>query len=247
MRQVPATYLIIGRGRLASHLAHYFTLLHIPFSMWSREDSPAALAPLVASARAILLAIKDDSIAPFISEHQLPAERTIHFSGALNVSGAVRLHPLMTFSKSLYLLEDYQKVSFVGEQGAPTLQDMIPELPNPYFAIPKNTQDLYHALCVLAGPGTQVLWQETLQLFADRFLLPASAVMPYLERVFKNFASDPQNSLTGPWVRNDVATIEKNQRSLSHHALAPVYSSLLSNYMSRPVQETALNTPRSLV
>lgn len=246
MRQVPGSkYLIIGNGRLATHLTHYFLQLKIPVSTWNRSQPANELKSLLLNSKKILLAIKDDAIASFIDEYQLAAERTIHFSGTLSIPGAIRMHPLMTFANVLYPLEDYKKIPFTGEVGSPSLQTLIPELNNPYYVIPKDNHDLYHALCVVAGPGSQVLWQQVFNLFEDRLQLPREAVTPYLERVFKNLLADSQNAVTGPWVRDDVSTIEKNQNALKNNPLANVYTSLLNAYLTRR-RDNAANAIRSL-
>lgn len=70
MRQVPNKYLIIGNGRLARHLCHYFSLLKIKdYSKWDRSQPLARLHELATGATHILLAIKDNAIEPFIDEH----------------------------------------------------------------------------------------------------------------------------------------------------------------------------------
>jgi len=235
MRQVPGKYLIIGSGRLALHLATYFQLLKIPFVTWSRAQSPTELAALIDPAPRVLLAIKDDAIETFIEENELPSEKTIHFSGALSTPLAIRLHPLMTFATTPYALSDYLKIPFVGETGAPSLQTLIPELANPYFAIPKNSEDLYHALCVLGGNGTIVLWQQVFKMFQERLRLPAEVLQPYLARVCQNLAANPQGALTGPWVRGDLETISKNQNALKNTPYLNLYSSLLSTYQATRV------------
>ncbi|HYD18715.1 MAG TPA: DUF2520 domain-containing protein [Patescibacteria group bacterium] len=69
MRQVPK-YLIIGNGRLARHLCHYFSLLKIKdYSKWDRSQPIERLHELATGATHILLAIKDSAIEPFIDEH----------------------------------------------------------------------------------------------------------------------------------------------------------------------------------
>ena len=232
MKQVPGKYLIIGSGRLALHLATYFQLLKIPFVTWNRSHAAGELSALTALAPRILLAIKDDAIESFIKEHALPAEKTIHFSGALSTPRAIRLHPLMTFATTPYALADYVKIPFVGERGAPPLRALIPELGNPYFAIEKDSEDLYHALCVLGGNGTVVLWQQVFKMFEERLGLPAEVLKPYLVRVCQNLAAAPHKALTGPWVRGDLATISKNQNALKSTPYLNLYSSLLSTYQA---------------
>jgi 2-dehydropantoate 2-reductase len=244
MRQVPTGYLIIGRGRLATHLSHYFQLLSIPHQIWTRENTLEELSEWSQNAPRILLAIKDDAIESFISKHHLPREKTIHFSGTLSLSTAIRLHPLMTFTKEMYSLADYLKIPFIGEEGSLALQQLIPELSNPYYEIPKSNQDLYHSLCVLAGNGTIVLWQEIFKSFETQLKLPKEVLLPYLEQVCKNLQNNPDGALTGPWVRDDIATITKNKKALEHTTYLPLYLSLLNVYQSHHPQ--SVDSARSI-
>ena len=70
MGQVPPiSYLMIGNGRLAGHLSHYFSLEKIPHRRWHRRcGSP--LEEVLASATHVLVLISDDAIEPFIRRHQ---------------------------------------------------------------------------------------------------------------------------------------------------------------------------------
>src|SRR5579872_4812260 len=105
MRQVPR-YLIIGNGKVASHLQYYFTLLQIPFYTWSRKQSFSELYSLADKSSHILLLIKDDAIEKFIEQELRHVSATlIHFSGSLVSQYAYGAHPLMTFNNTIYTLE----------------------------------------------------------------------------------------------------------------------------------------------
>ncbi len=239
-RQVPLeTYLIIGRGRLAQHLCHYFDLKNIPYLQWSRrdfaEDTSDELVRLVPRAKKILLAINDSAIEPFILEHRLPVEKNVHFSGVLSTPLATQLHPLMTFGKDLYEISTYEKISFVSPNGSAALGDLIPELNNAHYFIPTGNEALYHALCVLAGNGTSLLWQLLFTEFQQRFHIPPSAVTPYLEQITQNLKKDYTTALTGPWTRNDTLTIHKNRAALSNLDLDRLYQALAEVAMQQPL------------
>ncbi len=241
-RQVPTQhYLLIGRGRLANHLAHFFDLKNISYLRWSRLDSIEDLNRFVPLAKKILLAISDDAIESFIQQNHLPPQKTIHFSGALSTSFAVQLHPLMTFSLELYEKETYEAISFVSPESTPHLKELLPELENPHYFIPQGSEAFYHALCVLSGNGTTLLWQAVLNEFQKKFSIPSSALWPYLEQIVINLQSNPATALTGPWARNDLKTIQRNERALTHSPFLEIYQSFLENYKSRS-QETALTS-----
>ena len=235
-RQVPTYYyLLIGRGRLATHLAAYFKFKNIPFLQWSRVDSLDDLKKFILLSKRIFLAISDDAIEPFITAHQLPRDKAIHFSGALSTPLAHQLHPLMTFAKDLYDPETYESMAFVSAASAfpntaPTLKDLIPELSNKHYFIPEGREAFYHALCVLSGNGTTLLWQAAIEHFQKTLDLPAEAVWPYLEQIIFNLQKNPTTALTGPWARNDRKTILKNEHALQSTALGSLYHSFQGVY-----------------
>jgi predicted short-subunit dehydrogenase-like oxidoreductase (DUF2520 family) len=135
---------------------------------------------------------------------------------------AVGLHPLFTFAPDrLEPLETYRSILFVGERGRPGLPGLLPELTNPYVAIDPSDKPLYHALCVLGGNLTTLLWR-TVVAESARLGLPGDAMAPYLDAVVRNlWASD--DPLTGPLARGDHATVARNQEALAGSPLAAVY------------------------
>src|SRR5262249_34488069 len=72
MRQTP-DLLLIGDGRLATHLSHYFAQLGLSHCVWSRrlqaESRCPELGTLVHARTRALIAISDDAIEPFIAQH----------------------------------------------------------------------------------------------------------------------------------------------------------------------------------
>ena len=107
MRQVPASdvtpFGIVGNGRVARHFSHYFTLLGLPVSAWSRRARGPSPPEALASCRTILVLIPDAEIAPFIDAWPpLQEKRLVHCSGSLVTAAAEGAHPLMTFGPALY-------------------------------------------------------------------------------------------------------------------------------------------------
>ena len=226
MRQVPS-YLIVGRGRLATHLAHYFDLKSIPFLRWDRTNS-INLDNLVSKVDNILLAITDDALESFINENQLVSlkKNMIHFSGACYIQNAIGCHPLMTFSEKRYDLETYEKIPFCMDTNSVSFSELFPTLKNPSYHIQAEQKALYHALCVLSGNATVVLWQTMLKQFNDVFELPKEALQAYQQQIFTNLQADPDNALTGPWQRHDLETIDKHLSVLQGSPLQKVYESI---------------------
>jgi hypothetical protein len=95
------TYGLIGRGRLAGHLARYLELEDRRVVRWHRGRSESA-AECFADADVLLLAISDDAIESFVNDAVWSRGRLlVHFSGSLVVAGVHGLHPLMTFGSKL--------------------------------------------------------------------------------------------------------------------------------------------------
>ncbi len=234
MRRVPNTktpYLIIGDGRLARHLSHYFTLLDIPFTTWCRRDD-RTLTPFLNQTDRALLAITDDAIEGFIpANSDLPHPTFIHFSGSVATPLAESAHPLFTFGPELYDLETYQSIPFVTEKGRSSFQNLFPELSNPSFSIDAGQKPNYHAWAAMAGNFTTILWTEYFRQI-NKLGLPKELVFPYLKQVVNN-SLNQSNALTGPLARGDQKTIQKHLDALSEDDFQEVYEAFVNVYRRR--------------
>ena len=234
MGQVPdPSYGIVGDGRLARHFANYFTLLGIPYQSWSRKSSAASVRAL-GSCSVLLVMISDSAIEPWIAEYKrqadqlrLPAQRFIHFSGALVSELAEGVHPLMSFGPDLYALQDYLRIPFVCEEGGESFGDLFPKLTNPHYTLPRDKKALYHALCVMGGNFTTLLWQKLFADFEGKLGLPHEVALPYLERIALNLKHNPERAATGPLARGDQETIQKNLDSLSGDRFRKIYETFV--------------------
>lgn len=236
MRQVPKIiknkpeYLLIGSGKMARHLSHYFSLLNIPHKKWSRKDS-MSLNQAINGCSHILLAISDDAIEPFVEKHaEAFTEKTlIHFSGATSIEGILSAHPLMTFSNELYDLEDYENIFFVCDKKT-DFKELFPGLCNKSFQINTDQKALYHALIVIAGNFPQILWSYVQQELGQKMDIPMGALKPYIEKIASNFIESPESSLTGPLVRGDSKTLQIHNEALKNTLAAPVYGAISNLY-----------------
>ncbi|BEV69886.1 DUF2520 domain-containing protein [Bdellovibrio bacteriovorus] len=221
------TYLIIGSGRVARHVAHYFHLLNLKYQTWDRSEDISALAGKVSACSHILLAISDSSLESFYQEHLAKHEdkTLVHFSGALYFKGMIAAHPLMTFGPDLYDLSTYQQIHF-ALTGCDSLDEALPGLSNPYSNIFAFEKARYHALCVLGGNFTTLLLAKMLEGFAE-MKIPQSAAKPYIERVIQNTLANPGDAFTGPLARKDAATVEKNLQALKDDPYQAVYKAFL--------------------
>lgn len=234
-------YAIVGGGRLARHFSEYFRLLEIPHTCWTRDrrssfntfeipDPGQRLKMTIGKADYVLLLVPDGAITavlkkyPFLREKQL-----IHCSGSMSIPGVASAHPLMTFTDHLYGLDTYQEVPFILETGSDFAQ-LFPALPNPHFVMNVEDKTRYHAMCVMAGNFSQVLWKAVSDRFEQQFELPAETLRPYLKQVAENFTQTPESALTGPLTRNDQQTIDRNLESLENDPLQDLYVAFVHFY-----------------
>jgi len=199
---------------LAKHFIFYFQHLGVSFSTWSRHDGPDLLKEKIKNANFVGLAVSDASIGELFEQYLKNSNvKAFHFSGAFHHPEILSFHPLMTFSDELYDLEFYKKIHFAVSDSS-AFKKIFPLLSNPYFTLSNEDKGLYHAWAVLLGAGTQNHLKSGLQAFA-KIGVPESATLVYLEKIFQQFINHKGQSITGPWVRNDQSTIEKNLNALS--------------------------------
>lgn len=227
-------YAILGGGRLARHFSRYFELLDVPHQCWARDlrspfntfksaDTEYRLRQTLDGADRVLLLVSDHAIADLLAKFPCLGEKQlIHCSGALSIPGVAGAHPLMTFSESLYDLDLYRSIPFVLETGH-KFSELFPSLSNPNFTTDAEDKARYHALCVIAGNFSQLMWKGVLDRFEQQFEWPAGILEPYLKQVTANFIEDPESALTGPLVRNDDKTIERNIDALEGDPLQHIY------------------------
>jgi predicted short-subunit dehydrogenase-like oxidoreductase (DUF2520 family) len=230
-------YALLGGGRLARHMHHYLAHLNLPVSGWARDrdcalnshaidDPQLRLRATVKPASHVLLLVSDAGIAEVVRTYPFLHEKTlVHCAGALSIPGIAGAHPLMTFGDLLYEPEQYRCVPFIVERGH-RFGDLLPGLPNPHFEIAPEHKARYHALCVMAGNFSQLLWEAVAARFAGMDL-PAGILAPYLRQVTENFLATRGSALTGPLSRGDRATIERNLGALAGDGLQGLYRAFL--------------------
>jgi 2-dehydropantoate 2-reductase len=225
---------IVGSGRVARHLAYYLSLLSVPTGAWSRHAATRAPTEILADCNTVLLPIRDDQIVPFINAWPLlRKKRLVHCSGSLVTPLAQAAHPLMTFGRTLYELDTYRQIPFILDSGCSPFSELLPGLPNPSFTIAAADRPYYHALCVLAGNCSTLLWQKLFAELQGRFAIPSSAAQPYLAQIAANLVADSQEALAGPFARGDVGTIVANLKALEGDPYAAVYRAFVKAYEHR--------------
>ena len=242
-------YAIIGGGRLARHFSEYFRLLEIPHTHWTRDyrsrlntfdvpDARQRLKETIGSADRVLLLVTDKAITAVLKQYPFLHEKhLVHCSGSMSIPGVTGAHPLMTFSDHLYGLDAYQGIPFILEAGS-DFDRLFPGLPNPHFVINIEDRARYHAMCVMAGNFSQILWQSISDRLEQQLELPAEALQPYLRQVAENFIAAPGSALTGPLTRNDVQTIDRNLAALDGDPLQGIYTAFIKFYRHEKAPES---------
>jgi hypothetical protein len=240
LRQVPeenmtaSTILLIGSGRLARHLAHWQTLNQNSHQLltWSRKEPVSELMSHLEKKPLIWLAISDSALIPFYNEYLAGKNlKVVHFSGALHHNSMMSAHPLMTFTETLFENSFYRKIHFTVSN-CNELQEALPGFKNSYSKIFAAEKPFYHALCVAAGNFPQLLWNEVFR-DAEHLKIPAEAFETYIRQVTENFIAQKSAALTGPLVRKDQVTIEKNIEALERDKkLQSVYKTFAEEFTS---------------
>lgn len=227
------TYGLIGRGRVATHMAHYLRLEEQPYSVWHR-DFDRSPERILDCCDTILLAISDDALTPFVEAHPFLFDRTtVHFSGCRVVSSIPGIHPVMTFGPELYDLETYRSIPFVEEAGGCTFGEVFPALSNPCWSLDPELKPLYHALCVLGSNGMALLASKVFGDFEDRLGLPRALLAPLMEQTLENVRAGGWESMTGPWTRGDTETIDGNLGALAEDSWSDLYRACVRAYRSQ--------------
>ncbi len=211
------TILIVGSGRLSTHLNHWVTLnkdIKYKILNWDRSQDPHIIRTFIQQADYVWLAISDSAIVSFYEKYLMGFEhcKVVHFSGALHDPRMISAHPLMTFGPQLYPDETYQQIQF-ALTGCEILSDAMPGFNNKFFMISEELKPLYHALCVVSGNFPQILWAE-ISKNCHAHQIPFSAFQVFLRQSLENFLADGEKALTGPFARRDFITIEKNKVAL---------------------------------
>jgi predicted short-subunit dehydrogenase-like oxidoreductase (DUF2520 family) len=234
-----SNYAIVGGGRLARHFSQYFRLLEIPHTRWTREsgsvfntfeqaDARLRLMQTIGKADRVLLLVSDSAIGTLLKQYPfLHQKQLIHCSGVLSIPGVAGAHPLMTFADDLYDLQTYQSIPFMLEIGQ-GFEELFPDLSNPHFAINAEDKAWYHAMCVMAGNFSQLLWKGVSDRFGRQFELPVETLHPYLQQLVSNFMQAAGTSLTGPLARGDVETIERNLNALEGDPMHDLYRAFVA-------------------
>ncbi len=250
MRQEPPDidYILIGNGRMAQHLMHYFKLLNLKVAQWSRSDSSQSRqlfgSPSLSLSKInqisefpnipILIAISDDSIPEIVSKViPLTNAPLVHFSGALSSEKlnekAFSMHPLYTFNYEPMTLNEYQKIPFTCEPDGPDFKNIFPSLQNPYVKIPNSNRRLYHSLACMASNLPAMIWSQCAEISSDNLNLDWKLYKPLVEQTLRNAFSAPEDCITGPIIRGDWNLVDAQLEILPKGTATKMYELAAQN------------------
>ncbi len=222
-------YLVIGSGRWATHLQKSLVLAGLPHAQWARKShSELDLEKKLQTATHVWLAISDQALFEWVRRLADFKGVILHSSGALEIPGAHSVHPLMSFGPELYADSFYSTYAFVTTSQS-SKETLIPGLANLFVRITSEQKVFYHALCVLAGNGSVLLWQK---FFSEMKNLGIPFVVSsiYTRRILENLLQAPKTALTGPLVRNDQITLNKDLEAIQDDPFGPVLATLIDAY-----------------
>lgn len=247
--------LIVGNGRLARHWVFAFT--EILSKSQPQSQAPSFQITHHQNAREIEHPIEADLILALVSDSALNTvvqviqkmntrdALVLHASAALNIPGAVTLHPPMTFGPELYPIERYsshpltliqEETASLSPEHAKKLALLLDALPNEVQVIPQALRARYHAYCVMVANFPQILWNAVFDSVEnDSKSLNAAGLMPLLEQSVQNYLVHGKAALTGPLVRGDQNTLSKHLEALEGDpSLSKIYRAFIELYHPGP-------------
>ena len=204
--------------------------------------------PLVAASRAardadvVVLGVTDALIeavcAELASDGVLSEDQVVaHLSGATPLAaldaardaGARRLslHPLQTFptveaavrrlaGSAMAVTADDEATAQLGER-------LAADAGCRPFRLADGSKPLYHAAAVLASNAVVAVLGEAAEVFAQAGVDDPEVFLPLVRASIENVgAMGPGSALTGPVVRGDSATVERNLAALAEHGQGSV-------------------------
>jgi predicted short-subunit dehydrogenase-like oxidoreductase (DUF2520 family) len=228
---------ILGDGRLAKNLQHWLQLKGVRPSLASRRDFAFLreenwteyLARSFSTCKVVVVAVSDVALEEVVRDlRRVFSGAIVHCSGAKFFAGASTWHPLCTFTERMLTVEQYDSIHFVGTRESLPFAEVFPAFANAHSYIEKEQLPLYHALCVLAGNFSTLLWSTLAKGFEAELKLSSTVAIPYLQAVARNIElgleeSNVEKYLTGPISRGDATTIESNLAALQNKPAATIY------------------------
>ena len=241
--------LLIGSGNIATHLALNLDKekYNIAQVFGRSKENTELLAKKINSdwtidcskiekADITIIAINDDSIKNILTS--LPNNPTVHTSGSTNIDvfkGYFEdygvLYPLQTFNKDVDL--NLKTVPFFIEANNQRFQRNLHELSNSFS---KNTHLLdshkrkqLHIAAVFACNFSNHMFVIAKNL-VEKENINYSVLLPLIKQTLSKMEKlNPQDTQTGPAIRNDQLIIQEHINSIKEDNLKEIYSLISQN------------------
>jgi len=191
-------FTILGRGRAGRSLAE----------SWGAR---AALLEHTARPEGLVVLAVPDRAVPELATC-FPG-RCVHLAGSLHLEGVPCAHPLTSFDGRA---RDWTGTPLAITGAVPdALRRAFGDLGFAAFDLPGELKPVYHAAAVLTSGHAATLWLGAEALLrAQGVALPGRGLLPLAEATLRNVAERGAAGRTGPFVRGDEATIERDADAL---------------------------------
>ena len=241
--------LLIGSGNIATHLALNIDKekYHIVQVFGRSKENTESLAKKINSdwtidvskiekADITIIAIKDDSIKNILKS--LPNNATVHTSGSTSIDvfkGYFEdygvLYPLQTFNKDVDL--NLKEVPFFIEANNQKFEKDLNELSNSFskktYLINSHKRKQLHIAAVFSCNFSNHMFVIAKNL-VEKENINYSVLLPLIKQTLSKLENlNPQNTQTGPAIRNDKIIINEHINSIKEDNLKEIYSLISQN------------------
>lgn len=230
----PMPVLFLGQGRVSRHLHFYFNeILKVPCASLSWREVLSKKSPETNSGElrnySFVFLVGRDKDLPVQNQWLNAADyngRRIHCSARVHLEGVSAWHPLVSFSHDLFSQDFYLKIPFVGDEYSVSLKDSFLKLPNTEIKILKEEREKYHALCVFASNLSAALMAHSQEKFESNFRISKELIAPLFQSTALNIQKQGWAGVTGPMVRGDDESMQKNIKNLESPEEKLIYQTI---------------------
>ena len=197
---------IKGNGKVGTALKNFFTKNNITFFDYDKS--------LIQNKDVVFLAIKDESINIFIQEIKNINCQIFHFAGSKPfLKNATLIHPFASISQKT----DLSKITFIILKSTnKQAKKILKQLKFKFIENEINSIG-YHTSAVISGNFSQFFYIVATEILLKLNFSQTDAnnlVKQLMETSLENIADLGKKGLSGPAIRNDLKTIEKETKYL---------------------------------
>lgn len=241
---------ILGTGNVAWHLKLAFENAgHIVTEIYSRDQQKAERFTMTSyqaepttsldfsgsEAEVFIMAIADDAIAELVEDLRLPNEAVLaHTSGTLSIKAIGYaptedigvFYPLQTLSKGKSVDFQHVPICIEGEtlKAQNILADLARSLSKRVQMLDSGQRRLIHLAAVFACNFTNHMLTLSKQILGQQEIDFAILHPLISETLNKSLEIGPENAQTGPAIRRDMETLDKQHQALQEdEQVAEIY------------------------